>query len=301
MMIVRAIVTRAGWATIWYGSEDDKRLEQLAAQVQALQQQVNTLQTMVQTAQSQTSSPSAMAATVLDPFVSVEPGGLNGLAGPHVIFSGANFHIRSGSGKTDDNTGLGNLVIGYDEDELEFIKIDTTKRNGSHNVIVGPLHQFTASGGLVAGRNNTISGQSASVTGGAENTASGAVSSVSGGAANTASGPTASVSGGQRNTASGQAASVSGGEMGEADGQFASVGGGSANRASGRHSSVSGGRDNVAAGLSASISGGAGNVAEGNDSSISGGTVNRTSVSAQQSSVGGGVGQNATLAGQNIN
>ena len=117
MRTVRAIVARAGWATIWYGAtEDDERLKQLEVQIQALQKQVDTLQATVQTLQNHLSSPSAMAARALDPFVNVVPGVMNGLAGPHVIFSDANFHIRSGSGTTEDNTGLGNLVIGYDED-----------------------------------------------------------------------------------------------------------------------------------------------------------------------------------------
>lgn len=152
MKIVRAIVTRAGWAAIWYGSaveEDDKQLKQLKAQVQALQQQVDALQTTVQTLQSQLPSPSAMAASVLDPFVSVETGTLNGLTGPHVIFTGANFHIRSGSGSTEDTTGLGNLVIGCNEDVStdEGISIDPAQRVGSHTLIIGPLHRFTRSGG----------------------------------------------------------------------------------------------------------------------------------------------------------
>ena len=37
---------------------------------------------------------------------------LDGLAPPHVIFDGVNLHVRNGSGQTDTNNGLGNLVIG---------------------------------------------------------------------------------------------------------------------------------------------------------------------------------------------
>jgi hypothetical protein len=248
MKIVRAIVTRAGWAAIWYGSEDDKRLEQLEAQVKVLQQQVDTLQTTVQTLQSQLPSPSAMSASVLDPFVSVEPGTLNGLPGPHIIFTGANFHIRNGSGSTEGNTGLGNLVIGYNEDNEHPITIPAAQRIGSHNLIIGPLHQFTTSGGLVAGKNNTISGRLSSVSGGRQNTASGDFSSVSGGSDNTASGGSSSVSGGSDNTASVESSSVSGGATNTASGALSSVSGGRDNTADGESSSVSGGRQNTARG-----------------------------------------------------
>ena len=254
--VIRALVTEWGWAAIWYGfaAEDNKRFEQLEARVQALQQQVSTLQTMVKTLQSQLPSPMAMAVSVLDPFVSVEPGTLNGITGPHVIFSGANFHIRSGSGSTEDNTGLGNLVIGYNEDIEAGIQIDAAQRVGSHNLIIGPLHQYTASGGLVAGAHNTITGRFSSVSGGFQNTAGGIESSVSGGSQNTASGDFSSVSsGGIQNTASGDNASVSGGRLNTASGDNASVSGGIQNTAGGIESSVGGGAQNTASGIESSV------------------------------------------------
>ena len=54
----------------------------------------------------------------LNSFVTVDPNPENGVIGPHITFKGANIHIVSGSGSTNDNgspTGLGNLIIGYDE------------------------------------------------------------------------------------------------------------------------------------------------------------------------------------------
>ena len=65
-------------------------------------------------------------------FVYVETEEMDGLAGPHWIIEGANVHVRSGSGGTSDGcepkipglprypncedlTGLGNLVVGYNE------------------------------------------------------------------------------------------------------------------------------------------------------------------------------------------
>jgi len=172
--------------------------------------------------------------------------------GNEVIFEKCNVHIRSGSGKTDSVVnGLGNLIIGYNEGSGEHIK-----RTGSHNLVIGPEHAYSSFGGLVVGRENTISAPYASVSGGRLNTASGFAASVSGGSVNTASQDFASVSGGKSNEAKGLAASVSGGISNLAQGEYASVVGGS---------------DNAASGFAASISGGSGNAASGNYTSISGG------------------------------
>ena len=172
--------------------------------------------------------------------------------GDNVIFEKCNVYIRSGSGRTDGEVnGLGNLIIGYNETSSVNIK-----RTGSHNVVIGPEHAYTSFGGLVAGRENTISAPYASVTGGRLNTASGFAASVSGGSVNTASKDFTSVSGGKSNEAKGLNASVSGGTSNTAQGDFASVTGGS---------------DNAADGFAASISGDSGNRANGNYTSISGG------------------------------
>jgi hypothetical protein len=123
--------------------------------------------------------------------VRVEQDRLEGLNGPHLLFTGANVHIRSGWGYTEDNdTGLGNLIIGYNENT------GGNRRTGSHNLVIGPEHSYSAYGGFVAGLGNTVSGPYASV---------------SGGTANTAAGPASSVSAGERNTAAGLASSISGG------------------------------------------------------------------------------------------
>src|SRR5207302_152225 len=148
--------------------------------------------------------------------VSRQEGTINGVSGPHLLITGCNVHIRSGSNMTIDTTNLGNLIIGYNEPRGT---IDTTNRTGSHTLIIGPEHQFTASGGLLAGIGNTVTGVFASLSGGRGNTASSEGASVSGGRNNTASGGNdSSVSGGESNTASGSAASVSGGNSRTADG-----------------------------------------------------------------------------------
>lgn len=198
-------------------------------------------------------------------FVRVESEPINGLAGPHWIFEGANVHVRSGSGETNDgcnhpdckSTGLGNLIVGYNE------LSPAADRTGSHNLVVGPSHSYSSSGGFVAGFGNRVLGLYASVSGGLKNVARGTVSSVSGGSDNEASGVFSSVSGGFRNEASGSTSSVSGGTRNEASGLL--------------YSSVSGGRGNEASGTGSSVSGGFGNVARGPWSTVSGGE-NRTAL-----------------------
>jgi len=109
-------------------------------------------------------------------YVTVNPEDMNGLKGPHVIFTGVNVHVQSGFGLTDDpGSGLGNLIVGYNED------LFGSPRTGSHNLVVGAGHVYSSWGGFVAGFGNTISGPCASVSGGAGNTAGGYASSVSGG------------------------------------------------------------------------------------------------------------------------
>ncbi len=202
---------------------------------------------------------------------------------PTVQFRGVNVQIVDGSGDTDgDVNGLGNLIVGYNED---LTGQDET-RTGSHNLIVGDEHTYTSYGGVVFGSSNTITAPNASVTGGGSNEASGSLSSVSGDAANTASDVYSSVTGGGENTASGFASSVSGGDLNTASGSLSSVSGGDLNTASGSLSSVSGGDSNTASGSESSVSGGDSNTASGARSWVSGGDLNAASGIA--SSVSGG-------------
>jgi hypothetical protein len=117
--------------------------------------------------------------TDLAKYVKIDPGVVNGLKGPHVIFSGVNLHVESGSGTTVEPapTGLGNLIVGYNEMPMPT----GGSRVGSHNLVVGPSHAFTSTGGAVFGHNNLITGSSATVLGGNQNSASGPDSSILGG------------------------------------------------------------------------------------------------------------------------
>ena len=199
------------------------------------------------------------ALSFLQPYISLDVNPINGVSGPHIIFSGANVHVRSGSGSTDDNntlTGLGNLIVGYDEQQTEAVS-----RTGSHNLIVGGQHSFTRHGGLAAGAANTLDGVSAFAAG-VRNIASGLGASVAGGTNNAASGDFSSVTGGAGNFAGGGSSSISGGQ----NNQTTAVG-----------SSVSGGRQNWASSPNASVTGGFSNTAAAEDSSVSGGQGNTTS------------------------
>ncbi len=157
---------------------------------------------------------------------------------PAALFEAVNVMVVNGTGSTAGATnGLGNLIVGYDE----FGGNPRDIKSGSHNLVVGTEHSYGSLGGFVAGRNNTVSREYASVSGGAGNTASGRSSSVSGGRSNTASGDDSSVSGGDDNTASGPRSSVSGGARNAASGSASSVSGGGTRVASGTNNWAAGG------------------------------------------------------------
>lgn len=186
----------------------------------------------------------------LSPLLSANPAPINGLPGPHIIFTGANVHIRNGSGGSGDGVdfpgalnGRGNLIVGHNESVFGIVNKEVVEfaRPGSHNLVVGPAHLYDSAGGLITGYFNQTSGLFATVSGGFRNKASGFASSVGGGQSNFSESQGSSVSGGHNNIATGLEASVSGGAFNVATGTYSSVSGGQANEASGNRSSVSGG------------------------------------------------------------
>ncbi|MBW2058015.1 MAG: hypothetical protein JRH07_09610 [Deltaproteobacteria bacterium] len=191
----------------------------------------------------------------------VEDESINGLKGPHVIFTGVNVHVRSGSGYTDDGgspQGLGNVIIGYNEEPDSGLDAGGEDRSGSHNLIMGPKHRYSGCGNLVAGSANTARGSYTALVGGQSNTASGDMATVTGGLGNTASDYCSTVSGGRQNRAGAYYAAVSGGLGNQAVGFYSSVSGGQSNTARGVASTVAGGSFNTASGEASSISGGRG-------------------------------------------
>lgn len=163
------------------------------------------------------------------------PTGPQGPAGPGAIpcltqvgseayFTGCNVNVRSGSGATDGiGNGLGNLVIGYNENLGGF------DRGGSHNLVVGREHEYTSWGGLLAGEQNSVTAPAASVSGGYRNVANYWFATVSGGECNRAGPGTAIACG----TKSGGSMWAAGGSENVASTGLASVSGGQFNRATG--------------------------------------------------------------------
>jgi hypothetical protein len=272
----------------------DKKFELLEAKLESLQATVSALESQIDTLQKQLAMVQSNKALALGPFVSVVSGLVDAVNGPHIYFTGANIHIVSGAGATNDNgsaTGLGNLIIGYDEDpqsysdsspgdDLPLSPLNPGDRGGSHNLVIGAANRFTRAtfGGVVVGTANTIDGYGASVSGGAGNTARFYGASVSAGFLNFAADDCASVSGGRFNTAGSPFSSVSGGSGNRASGTDASVCGGEGNNAIDNDSTVTGGSGNTAGsqviffgGIGASVIGGAGNNAGGRNSVVIGG------------------------------
>jgi trimeric autotransporter adhesin len=271
-------------------------LHALQTEVASLRASVTELKQQNASLQNQLAAVRSNRALLLGPFVSVDPNPEAGVVGPNITFSGANVHVVSGLGATDDNSnpsGLGNLIVGYDEPpgaQGTGTPLSPGDRSGSHNLVVGRFNRFTrtAFGGLVAGEANLISNAAATITGGNLNAATGADAAVTGGQSNTASGNFTAVTGGQSNTAS------------EA---FAVVTGGQSNLAQSFFALVTGGHGNVAGEIFATITGGDSNTANGGTSSICGGTSNLTTDGAD--TVCGGSGNTASgfvsvvLGGQN--
>jgi hypothetical protein len=112
--------------------------------------------------------------------------------GADLIITDANLHIRNGAGRTDTRNGRGNLIVGYNERRTD----GTNAEVGSHNLVVGPRHNFPSYGGLVVGFNSEIRGRYSSVTAGTHNVALGDGSSVTGGQRNTAQGDFFTIGGG---------------------------------------------------------------------------------------------------------
>jgi hypothetical protein len=224
-----------------------------------------------------------------------------------VFITGANLHLVNGIGSTncfdeeqqepipDCPNGLGNLIVGYNESRVPIIGGEDI-RTGSHNVVVGQGHNFSAFGGLVVGDLNEISSEFAVVSGGSGNTASGAISVISGGQGNLTTGTWTSISGGQRHFAGGTGNSISGGESNSANGFWTSISGGFLNFTDGTWSSVSGGIQNGASGEGAVVSGGGANTASGGSAVVSGGFENMASGEFSAVS-GGGLNPNTGVGG----
>jgi hypothetical protein len=231
-------------------------------------QRIVTLETELAALRAQLGTPQMQSLFAIAPYVSVRiAGGI-----PTVVVTGANLQIVNGLDDSLTTNGAGNLIVGYDEERgsavlfecsIGFVRSTTTPvrtqtqctaangtwainhKSGSHNVVIGPRQNYTGSGGLVAGIQNSITGRGTSVTGGTGNHAAFLAASVSGGENNWAYEEGSSVTGGSDNQAFAPWSAISGGSFNQTTAFVASISGGEQNRAGGTNSSISGGTHNV--------------------------------------------------------
>lgn len=277
----RAAEVNANFSTIANGVNDN------AVQIAALTEQLNTLRDRVDYLEAQLEVLEDNSVLKLDGHLDLDTGDPQK---PVALFAGVNVQIVNGLGRTDSVNGLGNIIVGYDEERVGGVFLcsdgrydnqaeclnnmqswSTIHKSGSHNIVVGKENNYSQYGGLVTGLANSIINGFSTVTGGLKNVAAGRHASVSGGTDNVASADRSSVSGGLRNTTEGLYTSVTGGRDNLARGDSASVTGGSENKALSLASSVTGGLWNTASGIDSTVSGGHANIAAGRRSTISGG------------------------------
>ena len=156
----------------------------------------------IQTMQAEIATLQAQVVANLSDYVTVNP------STNQVAISGANFQVNSGTGATHGAVnGLGNIIIGYNEDEnydnsSEGGTPDPTPdvKTGSHNLIVGAGHYYTSFGGIIAGYDNKSTAKYTGALGGLRNIVSGDYSVSLGGDSNNSGGRFGSILGGFANS-----------------------------------------------------------------------------------------------------
>jgi hypothetical protein len=197
-----------------------------------------------------------------------------------IAFEALDVHVRSGLGSTYHSgslgalgapNGLGNVIIGYDEDDGRPEDATT----GSHNLVVGPGHTYQGFGALLVGRGGTAGEHSAgALVVGLRGLADAHYAATIAGEFSSAEGAGAVVIGGRGSAASGVDAIVVGGAASMASGARATAVGGVASAATGASAVAIGGQDSDAAGESSVVVAGLGNATEDDDTVAIGGAGN---------------------------
>ncbi|NTS77500.1 hypothetical protein HR060_11565 [Catenovulum sp. SM1970] len=205
-----------------------------------------------------------------------------------VRVDGCNLQIINGGGFTRHKNGLGNMIVGYNN-QASAPSVPDFSNDGSHNFVLGHSHIYTSTGNFIAGTRHEVYGTSGFVTGhfgtttqhnntiagGKNNHSHGIFSAVLGGQNNGVQNGSQSsvVIGGELNRVNSFWTSVSGGFANFVDGQRGSVSGGRFNRIpfEGNQGTIVGGEQNTVSNEAASILGGKGNNAGGFTSTIGGG------------------------------
>ena len=229
--------------------------------LQALQVAVAALQTQVADLQAQLDTNDAVQIGKLG-YMKLDTNELNYLKGPHVIFEGVNVHVRDGSGVTkgewlesggNAQTGLGNLIIGYNELSRTILgEVPTAAdRTGTHNLVIGREHRYRSYGNILQGWACIMNADNSAglacdenlFNGGSTDLLGGNYAVSLGGHLNRISEYNGVIAGGYNNTieVDGNGSVISGGQGNIVTGYSASITGGSNNSASGVNSSISGG------------------------------------------------------------
>jgi hypothetical protein len=172
------------------------------------------------------------------------------LATDEVVFSGVNVRIDNGLGNTLSTNGLGNLILGYNQQH------GAVDRSGSHSLVIGDYHQWSGAGIIVTGSDNDVFADGAAVLGGWAHTVEGPWSVALGGMANQVPGGWAVSIGGNVNTVSGTNSAAIAGRDNVVSGQGAVVVGGAQNEAAADQSVAVSGSDNLASGTRSLVLGG---------------------------------------------
>lgn len=161
---------------------------------------------------------------------------------------------------TQQNGTSPNLIGGYAGNVMGAGVTGGTINGGGYGGFPNRIydHYNTVGGGAgnVAGADDGITQDSATVSGGRGNSASATYSTIGGGQFNNASAINATIGGGQNNNASAVTATIGGGRYNIASGTIATIGGGNNNIASASYATVGGGYYNRAAADYATIAGG---------------------------------------------
>jgi hypothetical protein len=199
-----------------------------------------------------------------------------------IRLTGVNLQVVNGLGATNGlpaspdffdlgfvvENGLGNVIIGYDENSNE--QEPNGPKKGSHNLIVGTGHVYDQIGGIVAGDSNVAHGYGNAILGGWSNRTFGHFGGIIGGDANTTEEWGSTCLGGFDNEATDFTSVVVGGNQNESNEQMSVVVGGLRNENIGIRSVVVGGFQNSSIGQHSVVSGGANRQAFGIDDWVAG-------------------------------
>lgn len=212
-------------ATSCGGSETD--LGPLTKRVEALEAALTNAKAQIATLETDKAALEAKVAALEDLTAPVTRD-----AEGDIVVSGVNVRIEDGMGQTrcagSVCNGKGNLILGYNEPPMECAEdgrpcfqtlpgctcaeATDAERTGSHNLVVGPRHRYTAGAGLIVGESNAVRQEVSSVLGGTFNEVNAQVSVVVNGTSNRITDSSGSILSGQRNTVASPYATILAGQ-----------------------------------------------------------------------------------------